>query len=382
MVAIALTTAALVIILSAMNGLTNTVAGLYNALEPDLRVSALNAKRFVSDPADLKRIRALHGVEGISQTLSDKALLKHGEKQALVQIRGVDEAFSSMTKLDSILTGGFNGIRDSSKNFILLGRGLAELLGYEEGSFSQEIQVYSPKRGRSTSINPEEDILQFNGSVCGQFTLNDELDYQTAFVNLRWAREIFGNAEGLSTLEIACEEPMTDEIHQAVKEIMGKDYEVLNRYQLNDVLFKSLETEKLATFIILAFILVIATFNLIGALTMLIIEKRKDIKTLYSIGADRRIIRGIFIREGLFISGIGAGLGLLTGLFVCWLQIRFHLVSFGSEFIIPYYPIDVQIGDLLKVFALIMCISFLAGLYPVRVFTRSDLLHAKEQNLL
>lgn len=382
MVAIALTTAALVIILSAMNGLTNTVAGLYNALEPDLRVSALNAKRFVSDPADLKRIRALHGVEGISQTLSDKALLKHGEKQALVQIRGVDEAFSSMTKLDSILTGGFNGIRDSSKNFILLGRGLAELLGYEEGSFSQEIQVYSPKRGRSTSINPEEDILQFNGSVCGQFTLNDELDYQTAFVNLRWSREIFGNAEGLSTLEIACEEPMTDEIHQAVKEIMGKDYEVLNRYQLNDVLFKSLETEKLATFIILAFILVIATFNLIGALTMLIIEKRKDIKTLYSIGADRRIIRGIFIREGLFISGIGAGLGLLTGLFVCWLQIRFHLVSFGSEFIIPYYPIDVQIGDLLKVFALIMCISFLAGLYPVRVFTRSDLLHAKEQNLL
>lgn len=382
MVAIALTTAALVIILSAMNGLTNTVAGLYNALEPDLRVSALNAKRFVPDPADLKSLMALEGLKGISQTLSDKALLKHGEKQALVQIRGVDESFSSMTRLDSILTEGFNGIRDSSKNFILLGRGLAELLGYEEGSFSQEIQVYSPKPGRSTSINPEDDILQFNGSVCGQFALNDELDYQTAFVNLRWAREIFGKAEGLSTLEIACESSKTAEIQKAVQEILGKDFEVRNRYQLNDVLFKSLETEKLATFIILAFILVIATFNLIGALTMLIIEKRKDIKTLYSIGADSRMIRGIFIREGLFISGIGAGLGLLTGLFVCWLQIRFHLVSFGSEFIIPYYPIDVQAGDLLKVFALIMCISFLAGLYPVRVFTRSDLLHAKEQNLL
>jgi ABC-type antimicrobial peptide transport system permease subunit len=156
---------------------------------------------------------------------------------------------------------------------------------------------------------------------------------------------------------------------------LGDNYIVKNRYQLNDVLFKSLETEKLATFIILAFILLIATFNIIGALTMLIIEKRKDIKTLYSLGADLTLIRNIFMREAFLISGIGALLGLLLGLCVCWLQLQFHLVSFGSEFVVPYYPIELQAIDFIRIFGLIMCISFFAALYPVRVFTRLDLVH-------
>lgn len=377
-----MTTAALVVILSAMNGLTNTVADLYNALEPDLRVTALRSKSFVAGEEILQKISKLEGVKGVSKTLSDKALLKRGEKQALVQIKGVDEVYSRMTRLDSIVVEGFNGSGDSTKNYILLGRGLAGTLGLGEESFSQDIQIYSPRKGRSSSINPADDILQFGGTVSGQYTLNDELDYQLAFVNLRWAREIFENPDGVSALEIQCEASKTDELQFALQNLLGKDFEVKNRYQLNDVLFKSLETEKLATFIILAFILVIATFNLIGALTMLIIEKRKDIKTLYSLGANIKTIQGIFIREGLFISGIGAGMGLLIGLFVCWLQLRFHLVTFGSEFIIPYYPIDVQITDLLQVFLLIMSISFLAGLYPVRVFTRSDLVHLQEQSVL
>jgi lipoprotein-releasing system permease protein len=145
---------------------------------------------------------------------------------------------------------------------------------------------------------------------------------------------------------------------------------VKNRYELNDVLFKSLETEKLATFIILSFILVIATFNIIGALTMLIIEKKKDIRTLMSLGADLTLIRNIFMREAFLICGIGAAAGLLLGLGVCWAQIRFHLVSFGSEFIVPYYPIELQMGDFVRIFGLIMLIGLLAAVYPVRVFTK------------
>ena len=174
-----------------------------------------------------------------------------------------------------------------------------------------------------------------------------------------------------------CEPKKTKKVQEQLKQLLGEDFDVKNRYQRNDVLFKSLETEKLATFIILAFILVIATFNLIGALTMLIIEKRKDIKTLYSLGADIKTIQGIFMREGLFISGIGAFFGLLLGLLVCWLQIKFHLVTFGSEFIIPYYPIEIQVSDLIKIVVLIMGIAFLAALYPVRVFTKTDLVHSR-----
>jgi lipoprotein-releasing system permease protein len=140
---------------------------------------------------------------------------------------------------------------------------------------------------------------------------------------------------------------------------------------LNDVLFKTLETEKLATFIILAFILVIATFNIIGALTMLIIEKQKDIKTLFSLGADLSLIRNIFMREGFLITGVGAVIGLALGLLVCWLQIQFHLVKFGDEFVIPYYPIELQAKDFVWIFGLIMLIGFFAALYPVRFFTKN-----------
>ncbi len=373
--AIALTTAALVIILSAMNGLTGTVAGLYNALEPDLKVTAKYGKGFKLDPETEAKLKTIEGLHFVSLTLSDKALLKNGEKQALVSIKGVDANFQRITKLDTILVEGFNGISDSTRNYLVLGRGVADQLGISNETYSRDIQLFSPKKGKSSSLNPEDDLIQLQGSVSGQFSLNDELDYQFAFVNLRTARELFESEGAVNALEISCEPANTKKVQEELARAFGKEFDVKSRYQLNDVLFKSLETEKLATFIILAFILLIATFNWIGALTMLIIEKRKDIKTLYSLGADLKTIQGIFMREGLFISGIGAVLGLMIGLLVCWLQIQFHLVTFGSEFIIPYYPIEIQVSDLMKIVVLIMGIAFLAALYPVRVFTKTDLVH-------
>ncbi len=360
-----------------MNGLTVTVAGLYNALEPDLKVSARFGKGFKIEPQTKSKLEAIDGLRFISYTLSDKALLKNGEKQALVTVKGVDENFQRITKLDSILVEGFNGIGDSSRNFMVLGRGIAGELGISDQSYSRDVQMFSPKKGKSNSLNPEDDLIQLSGSVSGQFTLNDELDYQMAFVNLRTARDLFESFGAVNALEIMSEPNKTNKVQEQLKQLLGEEFDVKNRYQLNDVLFKSLETEKLATFIILAFILVIATFNLIGALTMLIIEKRKDIKTLYSLGADIKTIQGIFMREGIFISGIGAVLGMILGLLVCWLQIQFHLVTFGNDFIIPYYPIDVQLGDLIKIILLIMGIAFLAALYPVRVFTKTDFVHSR-----
>jgi len=186
---------------------------------------------------------------------------------------------------------------------------------------------------------------------------------------------LFDIPDKISALEISCEKNQNEDVQKILQQKLGSDFIVKNRYQLNDTLFKSLETEKLATFIILAFILVIATFNIIGALTMLIIEKKKDIKTLYSMGASITLIRNIFMREGLLITGIGAIIGLLLGLVVCWIQIQFHLVKFGDDFIIPYYPIVLQLKDFLWIFGLIMLIGFLAALYPVRVFTKMDLVH-------
>ena len=374
-IAIAVTTGALIVILSAMNGLTGVVANLYNTFEPDIRITVTKGKYFEASDKFLKELSSIKGVKIISQSLSDKVLVKNIDRQALVSIKGVDANFNKITQIDSSIIEGSYGLNDAGARKILLGRGVANQLSINMNVFVNELSLFSPLKGKAGSLNPEDNLNQIYCTPSGVFSLNDELDFQFAFVSLKTARELFDLPGKVSALEIACTEGETDNVQEVLKEKLGTDYVIKNRYELNDVLFKSLETEKLATFIILAFILVIATFNIIGALTMLIIEKRKDIKTLYSMGANLGLIRSIFMREAFLISGIGALIGLLLGLSVCWLQMKFHLVKFGSEFIVPYYPIELQIKDFIWIFGLIMLIGFFAALYPVRVFTKTDLVH-------
>ena len=373
--AIAITTAALIIILSAMNGLTGTVANLYNVFEPDLKITVVKGKYFEASDKFISEIKTIEGVKIISKTLSDKALLKNLDKQALVTIKGVDENFNKVTEIESCVEDGIYGLNEIKKRNILLGRGIANQLQINIREFVNELSMFSPVKGKTGSLNPDDNFNQIYCTPTGVFSLNDEFDYQFAFVNIETAKKLFDEPNKVSAIEILCEKGKSDEVQRALQEKLGTHFSVKNRYQLNDVLFKTLETEKLATFIILAFILIIATFNIIGALTMLIIEKRRDIKTLYSMGASINLIRNIFMREGFLITGVGAIIGLLIGLFVCWLQIQFHLVKFGDEFIIPYYPIEIQIKDFVWIFGLIMSIGFFAALYPVRVFTKMDLVH-------
>lgn len=359
-----------------MNGLTSTVANLYNTFEPDVKISAARGKYFEPTKQLLSTINSVQGVKLVSQTINDKALIKNFDKQALVSIKGVDDKFRLITKIEASIEEGGYGLNDSGSVIkILLGKGIATQLQVNLNSYVNDLNLYSPIRGKSGSINPEDELNNEHCLPSGIFTLNDEFDFQYAFVNIETARKLFDAGNRITAFEIKCDEGATDKVREALKEKLGPGFVVKNRYELNDVLFKSLETEKLATFIILAFILVIATFNIIGALTMLIIEKRKDIKTLHSMGADLQLVRNIFMREGLLITGIGALMGLLLGLFVCWLQLQFHLVKFGNEFVVPYYPIELQFNDFVWMFCLIMAIGFLAALYPVRVFTKTDLIH-------
>lgn len=374
--AIAVTTAALIVILSAMNGLTGTVANLYNSIEPDIKITSAKGKHFEASEKLLNDIKSVKGVRLISQTLSDKVLIKNVDKQTLVSVKGVDANFNKITKIDSAISEGTYGLNDAKGRKILLGSGVAGQLHVNLNVFVNELSLYSPVRGKTESLNPDDHFNQVYCEPSGIFSLNEDLDYQFAFVSLETAQHLFDSPHKINAIEIGCDHGEEAAVKQALKEMLGADFVVKSRYELNDVLFKSLETEKLATFIILAFILVIATFNIIGALTMLIIEKKKDIKTLYSMGADMSLIRNIFMREGFLLSGIGALIGLLVGLIVCWLQMEFHLVTSGNELIVPYYPIELQIQDFVWIFGLIMLIGFLAAIYPVRVFTKIDLVHA------
>ncbi|MCW3077519.1 MAG: hypothetical protein JWO32_2128 [Bacteroidetes bacterium] len=358
-----------------MNGLTGTVANLYNVFEPDLKISTSKGKYFEADDDLVEKIKKVNGVKYVSRTLMDKALIKNIDKQALVSIKGIDNNFNKITKINGSVEDGVYGIDEPGKNLILLGRGISNQLQVNIREYVNELSIFSPVKGKSESLNPDDNLNQIYATPCGIFSLNEEFDYQFAFVNIETARKLFDEPKRISALEISCEENNLEDTQDELTKLLGSGFIIKNRYQLNDVLFKSLETEKLATFIILAFILIIATFNIIGALTMLIIEKRKDIKTLYSMGADLSLIRNIFMREGFLITGVGASIGLILGLGVCWLQIKFHLVKFGDEFVIPYYPIELQLKDFIWIFGLIMLIGFFAALYPVRVFTKRDMVH-------
>lgn len=376
--AIAVTTAALIIILSAMNGLTGVVSELYNSFEPDLNIRYNNGKHFRLPEAQLKQLQSLQGVKTLAVCLQDKALLKNGDLQGLVSIKGVPDHYTDVVRIDTAAIDGAFLLHKASTHFAFIGRGVAGQLQINPSNFIDQLALFSPRKGKNNgSLNPDDNFSQVYVTPSGIFSLNDDFDFKYVFVDLTTARQLFEEPERYSQVELAClPDADINQVQKKVEQILGGTYTVKTKYQANDVLFKSLETEKLVTFIILGFVLLIATFNIIGALTMLIIEKQKDIKTLYCLGADRAFIRLIFMREGLLITIFGALIGLLMGLAVCFIQIRFHIVKFGSNFIMDYYPIEIRWSDLLWISLMILAIGFFAALYPVRVFTKTDLLQS------
>ncbi len=377
--AIALTTAALIIVLSAMNGLTNVVADLYHAIEPDLKITAVNSK-YMSNKHELtKKIKSISGINGISYSIEENALMKLDERQAIITVKGVDEEFKNLTHFDTVVTEGTYRFKYDNQFYGVFGRGVAGRLGINVNDFVSPISIYAPIRGKTEGINPEDAFNKLSISPAGIFSLNDDFDFKYVLIDLEAAQQLFDCKDAFSAIELSIEDKdQLASIQAKLQIVLGDEYQIKNRYQLNDVLFKTLETEKLWTFLILAFILVIATFNIIGALTMLIIEKKKDIKTLYNLGADQKFIRNIFMQEGFLITFVGAFTGLIIGLIICILQQQFHLVTFDDQSVIAYYPIDLQLKDFIWILAVVMAIGFLAALYPVRVFTKNDLVHLND----
>lgn len=375
-IAIAITTGALVIILSAMNGLTSVVADLYHAMEPDLKITAVHTKYISNLDEITKKINSVKGIHGISYSIEDNALAKLDDKQAVVTVKGVDANFKNLTHFDTVIVDGVYRFEFKGQYYGVFGKGIAHKLGVNVNDFISPITIYAPKRGKVESINPEDAFNKLALSPGGIFSLNDDFDFKYLLIDLKAAQELFDCENSASSIEIGLDDKDDlESIQEELQTALGEGYLIRNRFQLNDVLFKTLETEKLWVFLILAFILVIATFNIIGALTMLIIEKKKDIKTLYNIGADQTFIRTIFMQEGFLITGVGALSGLVIGILVCVLQQQFHLVKFDDGYVIPYYPIEMRWKDLVWILVMVMSIGFLAALYPVRVFTKNDLVH-------
>jgi len=363
-------TMALIIVLSAFNGISNLVFGLYNTFDPDIKITPKEGKTFIPD-SSFEKIKKMEGVVYYTEVLQENALLKYDDKQVIATIKGVSNDFVKMTRIDTVIREGQFLLHHDSIDYAVIGYGIARRLNISLTDFMNPLEIYVPKRGNQSYLNPADAFLIRSVEVSGIFSLNDDFDYRYSLIPLSLARELLNRKNELSAIELGIKpEADKEKVQKEIKEVIGKGFDIKSRYEQNEVLFKTINSEKWWTFLILAFILVIATFNVIGSLTMLIIEKKKDIQTLMFLGADKTLIRKIFMREGLMITLTGAFSGLLLGLLVCWIQMKFKLVPFSEGFVVDSYPIKIIPMDLAMVFVTVLLIGFFAAWYPVRIFTR------------
>ena len=369
---ISIVTMALIIVLSVFNGLSQLVQTLYNSFDPTISITAKQGKTFDPNTTEFQSLKKLDGIAYYTEVLEGNALLKHQDKQCIATIKGVSKEFEQMSGFDTLIhEGSFN----LKKNNIIIGNGIAYKLQTGPNVLSSPISIYAPKRGNTNSLNPEDGLNELKVYPAGTFTVNDEFDEKYALMNIENARTLFDYTNEVTSIELSLKSGSDPKLIQAeIEKTVGEKYEVKNREQQNALLFKTFKSEKLWTFIILIFILIIASFNVIGSLTMLIIEKKKDIIILHNMGADVSLIRKIFLVEGMLITFIGTSVGLIIGTFLCWLQMKYALIKLSDSFtVINAYPVQVQLIDVIAILAAVLLIGFFAAWYPVRIFTKKYL---------
>ncbi len=365
-------TMALIIVLSAFNGLSDLVQSLYNSFDPDIAITIKQGKTFDPDSFEIQSLKKVNGIAYYNEVMQGNALLKFNDKQCIATIKGVGKEFKKMTSFDTLI---HDGIYSLEKSNIVVGRGICNILQTGPKELFTPISIYAPKRGNNNSINPEDGMNELKVFVSGAFTINDEFDNNYVIMNIDNARKLLDYKNEVTSIELKLKpDADREKVQQQLISILGNKFVVKNREEQNAMLYKTLKSEKLWTFLILIFILIIATFNVIGSLTMLIIEKKKDITILNNMGADVTLIRRIFLLEGLMITLLGAFLGLLLGLFVCWLQVQFKLVRMSEGWLVDAYPIKIHIGDIALIISIVLLIGFAAAWYPVRFFTKKYLL--------
>lgn len=367
-------TMALVVVLSVFNGFESLVTDLFNTFDPDLKITVKQGKTFYADTLPEKTLKSLEGVKRYTKVVEEDALLRYKNKQYIATIKGVSEDFESLSGLDTMIVSGDFQLQTKDLNYAVMGYGVAYYLGLRLGDFKNPVSVYVPRRtARGAPLNPAQ---AFNTRIIhpsGIFSIQQDFDSKYVIVPLRFARQLLEYDKELTAVEIGIRKGVSIEnIQNRVEKIAGERFDVKNRFQQQELLYKIMQSEKWAVFLILSFILLIATFNIIGSLSMLILDKRKDIGILRSMGASNKLIRHIFLMEGLMISLSGALLGLLLGGLVSWLQVEFGLIKLqaGSTFIIEAYPVEMQRMDFVYVFATVFLIGFAAAWFPVRQISK------------
>ena len=376
-IGVAVATMAMVVTLSVFNGFSDLVASFFTAFDPQIKIVPVEGKTSPADDPKLIEIKALPEVAVATECVEDQALAVYNGRQAMVHLKGVEDNFEQLTHIREILYGdGTFELHAADLHYGIPGIQLAQQLGLGV-NYPLPLQIYAPRRrGQLDMSDPtggfEEDQL-YSPNVLFEVQ-QSKYDRSYILTSIGFARRIFDQQGMVSSLELRLK-PGSDfeEVKEKIQQIAGDSYQVMDRYEQQDETFRIMKIEKLIAYIFLTFILMVACFNIIGSLSMLIIDKRDDVVTLRNLGASDRQISQIFLFEGRMISAIGAVIGIATGLLLCWLQQTYGLISLGSSegaFVVSAYPVSVHPWDVVIVFFTVLAVGFLSVWYPVNYFSK------------
>lgn len=375
-VAISIGTAALILVLSVFNGFEGLVKSLYSSFYPDIRIGPATGKVLTLTQEQLQQLRGITGIKNISLVAEEKALLQNGDYQSLIYLKGVDDRYTDVTGVAGhIIKGEFNTGTEAAP-LLVLGAGIENAVGVQSDRNLSPLVVYLPRKKSINLADPLESISADTINTAGAFLIQQDFDNKYALTNLPFLKSMlemrpdeYGAAE-IKLLKSADE----NSIQKSIAALLGKSYNVQTRYQQNQSLYAVMRAEKWVIYAILSLILVVAAFNMIGALTMLVLEKKSDISVLHALGAHRSLIQKIFLSEGLLLALIGGGTGMLLALIMALVQINFKVIPLqGGTFLIDYFPVTLSPSDFLLVGITVIVIAFIAAWLPALKASRQQM---------
>ena len=369
---VAVGTMALITVLSVFNGFDSIIKSLYNSFDPEIKISLAEGKTF--DPADypFEEVSHLKAVLHFAEILEENVLLRYGDRQHIATILGVDDQFHLVTGVDTMIVDGSYKLWEKQRPMAIVGIGIAYHLAIGL-NFLNPINIYVIRRTGNFSMNPERAINRRYIFPAGIFSIEQQINTKYLLVPLAFARDLLQYPTEVTAIDLDIDDGADlEEVQEQIQSILGNTFRVQNRNEQNELFYRIMRSEKWAIFFILSFILIIASFNIIGSLTMLILDKREDINTLDSMGANAALIKRIFLLEGWMISFSGAVIGLILGSLLSWLQAKYGLIklSGSGSFIIDAYPVVFRWLDVVKVFFTVVAIGFFAAWLPVRYIAR------------
>lgn len=369
--AVAVVTAAMICVLSVMNGFGEAIEQMFSQLDAELRITPAQGKTLQLDDERIQALQAMPEVAIVAPTIEESALVEFRGKQVPAMLKGVDTTYQALTAIDSIIIDGDYAVWDGAFERCVMGVGLANTIGIG-AHFISPVHLYAPKRiGRVNMLRPDENFRTKGVYIAGVFAVNQtKYDDTYMLISLPLAQDLFDyNEQEATALELRLHDGTSvKKAQKAIRAKLGADYVVLNRYEQQADFYRIQMIEKWLTALLLVFILLIASFNIISSLSMLILDKTDDIRLLSTLGADEQMIRRIFLYEGWLISAFGALIGAVVGVGLCAIQQHFGLLKLGNgtNYVLSAYPVSIQLTDVLIVIAVVLALGALAAWIPAR----------------